>query len=106
MDIWSEDGAHLAMPGDQWYGVPYASLIPVGMEGMLVVGKSMSGTHLAMSAYRVQGLLATVGQCTGIAAALVAARDTRVRDMPYADLRRAAESPPQNLQLSVPRERG
>ncbi|MDR1719180.1 MAG: FAD-dependent oxidoreductase [Dysgonamonadaceae bacterium] len=63
------------------YGIPYRSLIPVGMEGFLTAGRVISGTKLAHSSYRVQPICAGIGQAAGTAAAMIAALDTDVRSI-------------------------
>jgi hypothetical protein len=57
----------------------------------------MSGSHLAMAAYRVQCILGQVGQAAGVAAALCAARDVLPRQLDFADLKPLLTAAPQNL---------
>jgi hypothetical protein len=68
------------------YGIPYRSLIPESAEGLLIAGKAISGTHLAASSYRVQPIVASVGQAAGIAAVLSSSLNTGVRDIPLKTL--------------------
>ncbi len=63
------------------FGIPYRALVPRGVEGMLTAGKIIGGSHLAMTAYRVQPILACVGQAAGQAAAMAALRGCGVRDV-------------------------
>lgn len=84
LDAWGE---HDKLPRTPVHaGIPYGALIPKGTEGLLVAGKAISGTHLAMSAYRVQPIMASVGTAAGIAAALAARLKTGVRDIPLPSL--------------------
>jgi hypothetical protein len=69
------------------------------LENLLVVGKHMSGTHLAMSSYRVQNLLGQVGQAAGVAAAYCAQREVCPRELVFADLQPALLSSKQGLIL-------
>ena len=62
-------------------GVPYRALIPKNLDGLLVAGKSISCTRIAMSAYRMQPIVAAVGQAAGTAAALCAADGVGVREV-------------------------
>jgi len=71
------------------YGIPYRAVIPRGMGGLLTAGKCISGTHLAMSSYRVQCHVAQIGQAAGIAAAMAVKHQTRVRDIDIAALQQA-----------------
>lgn len=67
------------------YEIPYRCLIPKGVEGLLVAGRTISGTHEAMASYRVTGTCAAMGEAAGTAAAYVAAHACGVRDV---DIRR------------------
>jgi len=69
------------------YGIPYRCLLPKGLNGLLVAGKAISGTHLAASSYRVQPSVAGIGQAAGVAAALAVADSCPVRDVPVSRLR-------------------
>jgi hypothetical protein len=70
------------------FGIPFRSLIPVDTEGLLIAGKSISGTHLAASSYRVQPIVSSIGQAAGLAAAYASRLDTAVRDIPVAELQK------------------
>jgi hypothetical protein len=84
LDAWGE---HNQLPRtDVLAGIPYGALVPRGTEGLLIAGKSISGTHLAMSAYRVQPIMASVGAAAGIAAAMVAKLKTDTRNIPIPEL--------------------
>lgn len=101
LDLW---GTHLA-PGEAHvpgYGIPYRALLPAGMDGMLLAGKSISGTHIASSAYRVQPILAAAAQAAGVAAALAARSRTTPRSLNPQDIRRTVSGPGQNVCLQVP----
>jgi hypothetical protein len=67
--------------------IPYRSLIPLGTEGLLIAGKAISGSRLAMGSYRVQPIVASIGTAAGVAAALAAQHRTGVRDIPVDELR-------------------
>lgn len=84
LDAWGEHDQLPRTPVKA--GLPYGALVPRDTEGLLVAGKAISGTHLAMSAYRVQPIMASVGTAAGIAAALAAQLRTGLRDIPLATL--------------------
>lgn len=65
----------------QPYGIPYRSLLPKGLEGILVAGKAISGTHEAMASYRVTGNCAAMGESAGIAAALAVKKGVSLREV-------------------------
>jgi len=101
IDIWGDD-----YPGDEasrvpGYGIPYRALVPKDVDGLLVVGKSISGTHVAMGGYRVQPIVASIGQAAGVAAALCARERWRPRQADPAAIRAALAGERQRLLLSL-----
>ena len=52
------------------YDIPYRSLVPLEIDGLLLSGRNISGTHRAHASYRVMGVAMATGQAAGIAAAL------------------------------------
>ena len=80
LDLWGE--ALIRQHVKVHATIPYRSLIPRGLDGLLVAGKCISSTHIALSAYRVQPIVAGIGQAAGAAAALAVARDTDLRAIP------------------------
>lgn len=61
------------------YGIPYRSLIPKGIEGLLVAGRCISGTSEAMASYRVTADCSAMGEAAGMAAAIAAKQGIGVR---------------------------
>lgn len=51
------------------YDIPYRCMLPVSVNGLLVAGRSISATHVAMSSMRIQATCYALGQAAGIAAA-------------------------------------
>lgn len=104
IDIWRKGGRGMSdYPEIRPYGIPYRALVPAGVDGLLVVGKSMSGTHLAMASYRVQCLLGQIGQAAGVAAALCARSGARPAALDFAELRPLLTSAPQNMTIDPER---
>lgn len=52
------------------YQIPYRSLVPLGVENLLVAGRCISGSYEAHASYRVTGDCVAMGQAAGTAAAL------------------------------------
>jgi glycine/D-amino acid oxidase-like deaminating enzyme len=69
------------------YGVPYRSLLPTGIEGMLVAGRCFSSTHDAHASARSMATCMAMGQAAGTAAAMAAAADVSPRAVDAAALR-------------------
>ena len=53
----------------QAYDIPYGCLVPEGVEGLLLSGRNISGTHEAHASYRVQKITMAIGAAAGMAAA-------------------------------------
>ena len=68
------------------YGIPYRSLIPKNIKGLLVAGKCISGSHLAMASYRVTGNCCAMGEAAGLASAYSSKNKCDLRDVPIAEL--------------------
>jgi hypothetical protein len=87
----------------QWpwrYGIPYRSLVPRDVDGLLVAGKCMSGTHIAQSSFRVMPIAGSTGQAAGVAAALAVKHRRQARDLEPQEIRKLLQSKEQHLQLS------
>lgn len=65
------------------YDIPYRSLLPKEVEGLLLSGRNISGTHRAHASYRVMGVALATGQAAGTAAALSALEDCAPRMLDY-----------------------
>jgi hypothetical protein len=88
-DVHNLTGAGLDKTGVQhkWsqpagYTIPYGSLLPVNVEGLLLSGRNISGTHMAHSNYRVMPICVGIGEAAGVAAAIAAKEGLRLRDIP------------------------
>ena len=55
------------------YGIPYRSLLPGGVDGLLVAGRCFSATHDAHASARSMATCMAMGQAAGTAAVLAAA---------------------------------
>ena len=74
------------------YDIPYRCMVPKGVRGILVAGRSISCTHVAISSARVMPTCFALGQAAGIAAAIALDRHCDLADVPSDDLeRRLAE---------------
>lgn len=90
IDIHPAAGGELRYEGlgdDHAYQIPYRSLIPIGFDNALVVGRGVSATHSAHAAIRVMTISMAVGQAAGVAASFAAQHDGKVRSVPVPALR-------------------
>src|SRR3954467_9854925 len=70
------------LPPGEAYDIPLRCLMPKDVEGLLVAGRCISGTHEAHSSYRVMPIVMATGQSAGVCAALAARRDVVPRYVP------------------------
>lgn len=65
----------------KYYGVPYKSLVPVKIDGLLVAGRCLSADSTAAGAVRVMPPCMAMGQAAGTAAALSVKTQCEVRNI-------------------------
>ena len=70
---------HFKQKGD--YTIPYGCLLPKNVEGLLLSGRNISGSHMAHSNYRIMSVCIALGEAAGVAAAISALRDIPLRDV-------------------------
>ena len=63
------------------YGIPWRSLLPREVEGLVVAGRCFSATHDAHASARSMGTCMAMGQAAGTAAALSVARGVVPREL-------------------------
>lgn len=87
-DIHNLDGAGLDKDGAQahfkakgTYTVPYRACVPVKVDGLLLAGRDISGTHKAHSNYRIMSICCGMGEGCGIAATIAINEKINVRDV-------------------------
>lgn len=76
------------LPPGEAYDIPLRSLLPRDVEGVLVAGRCISGTHEAHSSYRVMPIVMATGQAAGVCAALAARRHVRPRAVPVTEVQK------------------
>jgi glycine/D-amino acid oxidase-like deaminating enzyme len=74
------------LPPGEAYDLPLRCLLPQGVEQLLVAGRCISGTHEALSSYRVSPICMATGQAAGVCAALAARLGTPPRTVPVAQV--------------------
>ena len=78
---------YVPIKGD-YYGIPYRSLLPRGVEQLLIAGRCVSADSTAAGAIRVMPPCMGMGQAAGTAAAMAVKGNTTVRKVDTQDLRR------------------
>ena len=84
-------GVQKYFPKDNYYSIPYRCLLPEGVDGLLLAGRNISGTHMAHSNYRVMPMCVAMGEAAGVAAALAALRGIDPKDVPAAAIQAVIE---------------
>jgi hypothetical protein len=71
---------------DGAFDVPYRSLLPQGVENLIVAGRCLSATHFAHGATRNMAPCLVTGQAAGVAAAMAAQRNAPLSQLDVGDL--------------------
>jgi len=69
------------------YDIPYRSLVPKVIDNLLMGGRCISVTHIALGSARIQPVAAATGQAAGVAAAVSLQEGVPPRALPYRLLR-------------------
>ena len=72
---------------DDYYEVPYGTLVPAAGENLLVAGRCLSAEHEALASARVTAQCFSYGQAAGLAAATALEQGSAVRDISAEELR-------------------
>ncbi len=90
IDIHNPEGSgtshHYFAPGT-YYTIPYRSLIPQGVENMLVAGRCISSDHGAQASYRIMPTVCSIGEAAGSAIGLACKTGSSTRDISVKELR-------------------
>jgi FAD dependent oxidoreductase len=95
IDIHSPTGSGTELhhlPYGEWYDIPLRCLIPQRVDGVIVAGRCISGTHEAHSSYRVMPIAMATGQAAGACAAIAARSGKGPRDVDAADVQELLRS--------------
>jgi hypothetical protein len=84
VDIHNPEGSGTLLkrvPPGEAYDIPLRCLLPRDVDGILVAGRCISGTHEAHSSYRVMPVSMATGQAAGVCAALASRGGRSPRDI-------------------------
>lgn len=92
-DVHNLTGASLDKTGVQkeWkqdtdYTIPYGCLLPKKIDGLLLSGRNISGSHLAHSNFRIMSVCLALGEAAGTAAVLAAKKGVECRELSAKDI--------------------
>lgn len=74
------------LKGDDYYTIPLRSLLPRGLNNLLVAGRCISSTHEAQSAYRIMPIVCNIGEAAGFVVALAHKKNTELRKIDINEL--------------------
>lgn len=63
------------------YTIPYGCLVPEKVDGLLLSGRNISGTHMAHASFRAMPICVGIGEAGGIAATLAVKKGIEVREV-------------------------
>lgn len=89
MDIHNPRGSGTILrrlPPGEAYDIPLRCLLPRAVDGLLVAGRCISGTHEAHSSYRVMPVAMATGQAAGVCAALASRARRTPRVIAHTDV--------------------
>lgn len=82
LDIHDPKGADVDFQGLRPYEIPYRTLLPMGVEQLLVAGRCISADHAAHARSRNMPACMATGQAAGIAASVAIDKGVNVRQVP------------------------
>ncbi len=93
IDLWQKNSKELDInkTNPPLYEIPYRCLITDKVHNLLVAGRCISGTHLAMSSYRVMANVTVLGQIAGIASYLAVSTGKGTPEIDVEQLRKLAK---------------
>jgi len=87
------------LPDGSCVGIPFRSLIPLGVENVLVAGRCFSATHDAHASVRSMAQCMAMGQAAGTAAALCVTQKRSPRELNIAVLQQKLRTDRATLSL-------
>ena len=91
IDIHNPEGSgtsHYYFPAGEYYTIPYRSLIPQGVDNLLVAGRCISSDHGAQASYRIMPVVCCLGEAAGTAMNLARKTQASVRGVDVRELQR------------------
>lgn len=73
------------------YTIPFGCLVPQNVDGLVLSGRNISGSHMAHSSYRVMPICMAIGEASGAAAAIAVNNGENIRDIDVKQLQKLLE---------------
>lgn len=87
IDIHSPDGGKTTDEREvDGYDIPYRCMVPETISNLLIAGRAILATHVAMSSMRVQATCFALDQAAGAAASIAIDSECDCKDVPMAEL--------------------
>ena len=87
-DYMGRRGADIEFPNPPTYDIPYRSLVPLGIENLLVAGRCLSADFEAQSGARLILACLTMGEAAGTATSISLKRNIRPRQVDRIELQK------------------
>lgn len=81
-----ETGCQEKFTQTKGYTIPYGCLVPEKIDGLLLAGRNISGTHMAHSSYRAMPICAGMGEAAGAAASIAVKKKIEPRQVNPAEI--------------------
>jgi hypothetical protein len=90
LEIWDPNGQNVSFNHlvGTWYTIPYRSLLPKGLDNVIVAGSCISGQYTAMATWAIMPVCFKTGQAAGTAATMSINENTAPRAVSIAGLQR------------------
>ena len=94
-DVHNLTGASLDKTGVQhgWkqnkdYTIPYGCLLPKNIDGLLLSGRNISGSHMAHSNFRIMSVCIAIGEAAGVAAAISVKQNVKLSQLDVKEIQK------------------
>ena len=81
-------GSQKAFTQNKGYTIPYGCMLPQNVDGLLLSGRNISGTHMAHSNFRAMPICVGIGEACGAAAALAVKSGRLLREIKPSEIRK------------------
>lgn len=84
-------GEMIRLKEGEYYDIPYRSLIPQGVDNLIVAGRCISATHEAQASIRITATCTAMGEAAGNAAGLCIKNNLGTRELNIKELQKFIE---------------